>query len=141
MASGKKRTGKHRLRIGRWQRKRMKDRERTWRKEDVDVGSETEKWRGWLYGPNRKKRAQNRWWRRIEGKRGKRPMLWQRKKSRRALNQGRERRVNKVFGLRKREERRKKWKTKLKSKSKSPRSVPIKFTKDTKNRVWKPDGT
>lgn len=46
MASGKKRTGKHRLRIGRWQRERMKDGERTWRKEDVDVGSETGKWRG-----------------------------------------------------------------------------------------------
>lgn len=46
MASEKKRTGKPRLRIGRWQRKRMKDGEGTWRKEDVDVGIETEKWRG-----------------------------------------------------------------------------------------------
>lgn len=46
MASRKKRTGKHRLRIGKWQRKRKKDGERTWRKEDVDVGSEIEKWRG-----------------------------------------------------------------------------------------------
>lgn len=40
--------------IGRWQRKRIKDGERTWRKETVDVGSETEEWRGWLYGPNKK---------------------------------------------------------------------------------------
>lgn len=37
-----------RLGIGRWQRKRMKDKERAWRKEDVDVGSETGEWRGWL---------------------------------------------------------------------------------------------
>lgn len=68
-------------------------------------------------------------------------MYWQRKKSIRVLNQGRKRRLNKVFGLRKREERRKKWKKELKSKSKSPRSVPVKFTRDTKNMVWKPDDT
>lgn len=68
-------------------------------------------------------------------------MSWERKKSRRALNQGRERRENKVFGLRMREERKKKWKKELKSKLKSPRSVPIKFTRDIKNRVWKPDVT
>lgn len=34
-----------------------------------------------------------------------------------------------------------KWKKELKSKLKSPRSLPIKFTRDTNNRVWKPDGT
>lgn len=75
------------------------------------------------------------------GEERERPMHWRRKKSRRSLNQGRERRENKVFGLRKRKERRKKWKKELKSKSKSPRSLSIKFTRDTKNRVWKPDST
>lgn len=119
----------------------MKDRERTWRKEDMDVGSETEKWRGWLRGPNKRKWARNRRWGSIEGKRGNGLMDWQRKKSREALNQGKERRENKVFGLRKREERTKKWKKELKSKLKSPWSVPIKFTGGPKNRVWKPDGT
>ena len=43
---------------------------------------------------------------------GKRPMHWQRRKSRGELNQGRERRENKVFGVRKREERTKQWEIK-----------------------------
>lgn len=85
--------------------------------------------------------ARSRRWGSIEGKRSKRLKNWQRKKSRDALNEGRERRENKVFGLRKREERTKKWKKELKSKLKSPWSVPIKFTGGTENRVWKPDGT
>lgn len=56
MASGKKELeSTDRLGIGRWQRKRMKDGERTWRKKDVDVWSETEECRGWLYGPNKRK--------------------------------------------------------------------------------------
>lgn len=36
---------------------------------------------------------------------GKRPMQWQRRKSRGVLSQGRERRENKVFGIQKREAR------------------------------------
>lgn len=40
---------------------------------------------------------------------GKRPMHWQRRKSRGVLSQCRERRENKVFGIKKREERTKQW--------------------------------
>jgi len=43
---------------------------------------------------------------------GKRPTHWQRRKSRSVLSQGRERRENKVFGVRKREERTKQWEIK-----------------------------
>lgn len=56
-------------------------------------------------------------------------MLWQGRKSRGELNQGRERSENKIFGVRKREVRTKQWEIK-KSKLKSPRSMPLKFTRE-----------
>lgn len=74
---------------------------------------------------------------------GKRPVLWQRRKSRGELNQGRERSEKKIFGVRKREVRTKQWEIK-KSKLKSPRSMPLKFTKRGTKKIWKhgaPDGT